>query len=386
MARVKPSPTGATLALAARLRAEGRDILSLGAGEPDFDTPQHIKDAAVAALARGETKYTPIDGTAAIKAAIRRKFARENGLDYTPSQILVSAGGKQSLFNLCLALLEAGDEAVIPAPYWVSYPDMVRVADATPVIIDTGIDAGFKISASQLERAINPRTRLLILNSPCNPTGVSYTAAELLALGDVLRAHPSIVIASDEMYEHIGWGPEPFASFARICPDLYDRTLTCNGVSKAYAMTGWRIGYAGGPESLIRAMTTIQSQSTSNPCSISQAAAAAALDGPQDCVREMCAAYRERHDYIVAALNDIDGIRCHPGDGAFYVFPHIMGAADRLGLADDVAFTEFLLKKADLACVPGSAFGAAGYLRISYACSLDMLEEAVRRLKRALSP
>jgi aspartate aminotransferase len=385
MARVKPSPTGATLALAARLRAEGRDILSLGAGEPDFDTPQHIKDAAVAALARGDTKYTPIDGTATLKAAIRRKFERENGLSYTASQILVSVGGKQSLYNLCLGLLDAGDEAIVPAPYWVSYPDMVKLADATPVFIDTGIDDGFKISADRLEKAISPRTRLIFLNSPCNPTGVAYRAKELEAIGDVLRRHPRVVIASDEIYEHIGWGSEPFASFARVCPDLYDRTVTCNGVSKAYAMTGWRIGYAGGPEALIRAMTTIQSQSTSNPCSISQAAAAAALDGPQDCVREMCEAYRRRHDYIVGALNDVEGIRCHPGDGAFYVFPHIEAAAGKLGLKDDIAFTEYLLEKADLACVPGSAFGAPGYLRISYACSLAALEDAVARLKRALS-
>jgi aspartate aminotransferase len=384
MARVKPSPTGATLALASRLRSEGRDILSLGAGEPDFDTPQHIKDAAIAAIDRGDTKYTPIEGTAELKTAIQRKFRRENSLDYQPAQILVSAGGKQSLFNLCLALLNKGDEAIIPAPYWVSYPDMVRVADAEPVIIDSGIDAAFRISPEQLAAAITPRTRLVFLNSPSNPTGACYSATEFAALGEVLGAYPNIVIASDEMYEHIHWAPAPFVSFASACPALYPRTVTCNGVSKAYAMTGWRIGYAGGPAELIRAMATIQSQSTSNPCSISQAAAVAALDGPQDCVRMMCAAYRERHEYIVRALNSLPGIRCHPGGGAFYVFPHVADAVTRLGLEDDVALCDYLIREADLACVPGSAFGAPGYIRISYACALETLADAVRRLERAL--
>ena len=385
MARVKPSPTGAVLALAARLRADGRDILSLGAGEPDFDTPQHIKDAAAAAMARGDTKYTPIEGTAVLKSAIQRKFRAENGLDYTPAQILVSAGGKQSLFNLCLALLDAGDEAIVPSPYWVSYPDMVRVADATPVIVDTGIDSEFKMSPERLAAAITPRTRLVFLNSPCNPTGVCYSAAELGAIGDVLAEHPDIVIASDEMYEHIYWAAEPFASFAKVCPALFDRTVTCNGVSKAYAMTGWRIGYAGGPEWLIRAMGTIQSQSTSNPCTISQAAAVAALEGPQDCVRDMCDAYRHRHGYLLGALNELPGFRCLPGDGAFYLFPHVQAAAEALGLEDDTALTSHLLNRANVACVPGSAFGAPGYLRISYACSIATLEEAVRRIRRVLS-
>ncbi len=385
MTRVLPSPTGKTLALASRLRSEGRDILSLGAGEPDFDTPQHIKDAAIAAIARGDTKYTPIEGTAELKAAIQRKFRRENELDYQPGQILVSAGGKQSLFNLCLALLNPGDEAVVPAPYWVSYPDMVRVADAEPVIIDTGIGTGFRISPDQLAAAITARTRLVFLNSPSNPTGACYSAAEFEALGEVLAEYPDIVIASDEMYEHIHWAPAPFVSFATACPALYPRTVTCNGVSKAYAMTGWRLGYAGGPAELIRAMATIQSQSTSNPCSISQAAAVAALDGPQDCVRAMCAAYRERHEYIVKALNGLAGIRCHPGGGAFYVFPHVADAITRLGLADDIAFCDYLIREADLACVPGSAFGAAGYIRISYACALETLAEAIRRLERALA-
>ncbi len=321
MARVKPSPTGAVLALAAELRAQGRDIISLGAGEPDFDTPQFIKDAAIQAIADGATKYTPIDGTAALKAAIRRKFARDNSLDYSTSQILVTSGAKQALFNLCLALLSDGDEVIIPAPYWVSYPDMVRLADAEPVIIETGLEADFKITAAQLAAAITENTRLLLLNSPSNPTGASYSKSELQALGEVLAQHPQVLVAADDIYEHIQWADEPFVSFATACPDLYDRTLTINGVSKAYAMTGWRIGYAAGPATLIKAMKTIQSQSTSNACSVSQVAAEAALDGDQAPVTAMAAAYKQRHDYIVAALNDLDGFECRPGEGTFYAFP-----------------------------------------------------------------
>lgn len=385
MARVKPSATSAALALAAELRAQGRDIIGLGAGEPDFDTPQFIKDAAVQAIADGYTKYTPIDGSAALKAAIRRKFQRENGLQYAAGQILVSSGAKQSLFNLCLALLGPGDEAIIPAPYWVSYPDMVNLADATPVFIDTGIDDDFKVTPSQLEAAITPKTRLLMLNSPCNPTGACYAKAELQALGEVLAGHPDIVVASDDIYEHIHWADEPFVSFAAACPALADRTVTINGVSKAYAMTGWRIGFAGGPESLIRAMSTIQSQSTSNPCSISQVATIAALDGNQSVVGEMCAAYRERHDFVVGALNALPGFECRPGEGAFYAFPRITGAMDSVGVASDKEFVEWLLTTANIACVPGSAFGAPGYLRLSFACSIDVLQDAVERLKRALS-
>ncbi|MFQ5610485.1 MAG: pyridoxal phosphate-dependent aminotransferase, partial [Woeseiaceae bacterium] len=375
MARVKPSPTSATLALAAKLRAEGRDIISLGAGEPDFDTPQFIKDAAITAIANGETKYTPIDGTGELKAAIQRKFKRENGLDYEVSQIVVSSGAKQCLFNLCMGLLQAGDEAIIPVPYWVSYPDMVRVADAEPVIIDTGIEQDFKITPDQLEAAVSPRTRLFIFNSPSNPTGTSYSQAEIRALGDVLLAHPDIVVVADDIYEHIHWDNEPFTSFATACPDLYDRTVTTNGVSKAYAMTGWRIGYAAGPAELIKAMKTIQSQSTSNPSSVSQAAALAALDGDQSPVAEMAAAYKERHDYVVAALNDIPGFECRTAEGTFYAFPRVTGAMRKLGLDTDAALVERLFNEADVACVPGSAFGAPGYLRISYACSLDKLEE-----------
>ncbi len=384
MARVKSSPTGAVLALAAELRAQGRDIISLGAGEPDFDTPQFIKDAAIQAIADGATKYTPIDGTAALKAAIRRKFARENSLDYSTAQILVTSGAKQALFNLCLALLSDGNEVVIPAPYWVSYPDMVRLADAEPVIIETGLEADFKITATQLAAAITKNTRLLILNSPSNPTGASYSISELQALGEVLAKQPQVLIAADDIYEHIQWADEPFVSFATACPDLYDRTLTVNGVSKAYAMTGWRIGYAAGPATLIKAMKTIQSQSTSNACSVSQVAAQVALDGDQSPVAEMTAAYKQRHDYIVAALNDLDGFECRPGEGTFYAFPRVSGVLQAKGLASDTELVELLISKADVACVPGSAFGAPGYMRLSFACSIETLEEAVRRMKRVL--
>jgi aspartate aminotransferase len=384
MARIKPSPTSAVVVLAAELKAAGRDIISLGAGEPDFPTPRHVADAAIAAINAGQTRYTPLDGTRELKLAIRRKFARDNSLNYELDQILVSSGAKQSGFNLCLALLNAGDEAIVPAPYWVSYPDMVRVADAEPVVIDTDIEQGFKISPEQLEAALSPKTRLLFLNSPSNPTGACYSAEEFTALGEVLRAHPQVAIASDEIYELIHWAATPFTSFAAACPDLYDRTVTINGVSKCYAMTGWRIGYAGGPKALINAMKTIQSQSTSNPCSISQAASVAALEGDQSCVEEMTAAYRTRHDYIVPALNELPGFECRRADGAFYAFPRVTGALERLGLAGDAELVEFLLKEADVATVPGSAFGAPGYLRASFACSMEELREAVSRLRLAL--
>jgi aspartate aminotransferase len=375
MARVKPSPTGAVLALVTELRAQGRDIISLGAGEPDFDTPKHIRDAAVAAIAAGQTRYTPIDGTAALKTAIQAKFRRENGLDYDTTQIIVTSGGKQALFNLCMTLLGPGDEAVIPTPCWVSYPDMVLLAEGEPVMIETGIEQHFKVTPAQLKGALGEKTRLLFLNSPCNPTGASYSRSELEALG----------VVSDDIYEHIYWADEPFVSFASACPALSDRTVTVNGVSKAYAMTGWRIGYAGGPGQLVSAMKTVQSQSTSNPCSVSQAAAVAALDGDQGPVAEMRAAYRLRHDYIVAALNTMPGVRCRPGEGAFYAFPQMQDAIDRLGLADDTALAEKLITEADVACVPGSAFGAPGYLRMSFACSRETLEEAVNRLNRVLA-
>ena len=385
MARVKPSPTGAVLALATELRAQGRDIISLGTGEPDFDTPEHIREAAVAAIAAGKTRYTPIDGTAELKAAIQAKFARENGLEYERSQIIVTAGGKQALFNLCLALLGPGDEAIIPAPYWVSYPDMVLLAEAEPVIIATGIAEHFKVTPSQLEAALSEKTRLVMLNSPGNPTGASYSRSELQALGAVLEGYPDVVVVADDIYEHIYWADEPFVTFAEACPALFERTVTTNGVSKAYAMTGWRIGYAAGPEELINAMKTVQSQSTSNPCSVSQAAAQAALEGDQGPVADMCIAYRRRHDFIIAALNDIPGFECRPGEGTFYAFPRVQDAVQRLGLADDTALTELLINEADLACVPGAAFGAPGYIRVSFACSLETLEEAVNRLNRVLA-
>jgi aspartate aminotransferase len=385
MARVKPSPTGAVLALATELRAQGRDIISLGTGEPDFDTPEHIREAAVAAIAAGKTRYTPIDGTAELKAAIQAKFARENGLEYERSQIIVTAGGKQALFNLCLALLGPGDEAIIPAPYWVSYPDMVLLAEAEPVIIATGIAEHFKVTPSQLEAALSEKTRLVMLNSPGNPTGASYSRSELQALGAVLEGYPDVVVVADDIYEHIYWADEPFVTFAEACPALFERTVTTNGVSKAYAMTGWRIGYAAGPEELINAMKTVQSQSTSNPCSVSQAAAQAALEGDQGPVADMCIAYRRRHDFIIAALNDIPGFECRPGEGTFYAFPRVQDAVQRLGLADDTALTELLINEADVACVPGAAFGAPGYIRVSFACSLETLEEAVNRLNRVLA-
>jgi aspartate aminotransferase len=385
MARVKPSPTSAVVALAAELRAAGRNIISLGAGEPDFPTPGHIREAGKKAIDDGETRYTPIDGTMDLKLAIQAKFARDNSLHYEPAQILVSSGAKQTCFNACQAILGPGDEAIVPAPYWVSYPDMIRLAEAEPVIIDTGIDSGFRVSPEQLEAAITPKTRFLFLNSPSNPTGACYSRQQLVELGEVLEAHPHIVIASDEIYEHIHWAEEPFCSFAEACPGLYDRTVTINGVSKGYAMTGWRIGYAGGPTGVISAMKTIQSQSTSNPCSISQVAAAAALNGDQDCVQQMRDAYRERHAFIVAALNEIPGFECRETDGAFYAFPRVTGVLERMGYGNDTELVSFLLSSADVAMVPGSAFGAPGYVRISFACSLDTLREAVTRIKRALA-
>lgn len=385
MAAVRPSPTSAVLALTTELRAAGRDIISLGAGEPDFDTPQHIKDAAVAAIAAGQTGYTPVAGTAELRAAIQRKFARENKLDYEPSQILVSSGAKQAIFNLCMALLGPGDAAIIPAPYWVSYPDMVRLADATPIIVEAGIEQDFKITPDKLRAAMTPDVRLFVLNSPNNPTGSSYSRAELAALGDVLGDHPRVVVVADDIYEHIYWADEPFVSFAAACPHLACRTVTVNGVSKAYAMTGWRIGYAAGPEDLIGAMQTIQGQSTTNACSISQAAALAALDGDQAPVRQMASAYRERHDYFVAALNALDGFRCRHGEGTFYAFPAVHGVLERLGLESDTDLVERLLTDGDVACVPGSAFGAPHHVRMSFACSMDELVEAIDRIRRALS-
>jgi aspartate aminotransferase len=384
--RVKPSPTLAVTARVAELRAAGEDIIGLGAGEPDFGTPEHINAAAIAAINDGFTRYTAVDGMPSLKTAIIAKFKRDNGLDYTPEQILVSCGGKQSFYNLCQALFNAGDEVIIPAPYWVSYPDMVLLADGEPVIIATGVDTRFKMTPEQLDGAITARTRLVVLNSPSNPTGVAYTKAELAALGEVLRKHPQVLIATDDMYEHILWSDEPFCNILNACPDLYERTIVLNGVSKAYAMTGWRIGYAGGPADLIKAMKKIQSQSTSNPTSISQVAAQAALDGDQSCIQPMLKAFRERHDYVVAELNKMPGVNCLPADGTFYCFPHVQPVIDRLdGVNNDVELAEHLLETAGVALVPGSAFGAPGYVRFSFAIGMNVLTEALTRLNKALT-
>jgi aspartate aminotransferase len=383
--KVKPSPTLAMTARAAKLKAEGKDIIGLAAGEPDFDTPLHIADAGVEAIRKGITRYTAVDGTTELKDAIIAKFKRENGLTYERSQILVSSGAKQACFNLCAAVLDPGDECLIPAPYWVSYPDMALLADATPVTVYGGADQGYKITPAQLAAGITPRTKLFIMNSPSNPTGAAYTAAELKALGAVLERHPQVVIGSDEMYEHIYWASEPFTSFAQANPQLYARTVTINGVSKAYAMTGWRIGYCGGPKEVVSAMSTVQGQSTSNASSISQRAATVALNGSQACVGEMNAAFKKRHDFVVAALNSIPGIACRPGAGTFYAFADVHGAMRALGIKDDVAFAEYLLTEAGVAVVPGSGFGAPDHVRISFACSMETLEDAVRRIERALA-
>lgn len=381
---IKPSPTLAVTNRAAELKAAGKDIIGLGAGEPDFDTPEHIKAAAIKAIENGFTKYTAVDGTAGLKKAIIAKFKRDNDLDYQPNQILVSSGGKQSFFNLALAFLNKGDEVIIPAPYWVSYPDMVLIADATPVCIECPQSQNYKITAAQLEAAITPNTKLLVLNSPSNPTGMVYTKEELLALADVLRKHPHVWVATDDMYEHIIWTKEPFVNIVTVAPDLYDRALVLNGVSKAYAMTGWRIGYAAGPAKVIGAMKNVQSQSTSNPASISQVAAEAALDGDQDVLKPMVAAFKERHDYVVAALNEIDGVSCSPADGAFYAFANVEGAIAKMGLKNDLEFSEVLLNTVGVAVVPGSAFGLDGHMRISYATSMKTLEDAIARIKKAI--
>lgn len=384
--RIKPSPTLAITSKAAELRAQGKDIIGLGAGEPDFDTPDHIKQAAIEAINAGKTKYTPVDGTPGLKKAVIDKFKRENGLDYEAGQILVSSGGKQSFFNMALALLNDGDEAIIPAPYWVSYPDMVKVAGGVPVILETDLDSRFKITPQQLEHAITPKTRLFVINSPSNPSGMAYSKEELAALGEVLKKHPDIVIATDDMYEHILWTGQPFVNIVNACPELYDRTVVMNGVSKAYSMTGWRIGYAGGPQKLIAAMKKVQSQSTSNPASISQAAAEAALSGDQQCVKDMVKAFKERHDYVVDALNKLPGVTCAPGDGTFYAFPDFSGAiADMDGVESCTDLAAQLLETAEVALVPGSAFGAPGCLRLSFAVGMDTLVEAISRIEKALS-
>jgi len=389
---IKPSPTLAVSAKAARLKAEGKDVISMGAGEPDFDTPQHIKDAAIAAMQKGLTKYTAAGGTPTLKRAIIAKFKRDNGLDYTEKQILVSCGGKQTSFNLCLALLNEGDEAIVPAPYWVSYPDMAMMANAKPVFIQTGIEQNFKITPIQLKNAITPRTRLIWINSPSNPTGAVYTADELKALGDILRQHPRIVIATDDMYEHILLDGSKFVNILNVCPDLYNQTLTMNGVSKAYSMTGWRIGYCGGPQELIEAMENVQSHSTSNPTSISQYAAEAALNGDQSNIDVMVKAFKERAKVVTDGLNKIPGVKALFPAGAFYSFPDCREAikslhkAGRIAEPTDLALCDYLLAQdKGVAAVPGSAFGAEGYLRISFATSMDNIKKAVERMNAAMA-
>ncbi len=388
---IKPSPTLAVTARASKLKAEGKDIIGLGAGEPDFDTPQHIKDAAIAAIDKGFTKYTAVGGTPSLKQAIVAKFKRDNGLDYTAKQILVSCGGKQSFFNLALALINPGDEVIIPAPYWVSYPDIVLIAEGKPVIVQAGIEQDFKMSAAQLAAAITTKTKIVVINSPSNPSGAVYSLEELQALGEVLRKHPQVLIATDDMYEHIALRDEKFVNILNACPDLYSRTMVLNGVSKSYAMTGWRIGYAAGPEYIITAMENVQSQSTSNPTSISQVAAEAALNGDQGCIAPMLKAFRERHLYVVDALNKIPGVKCITSGGAFYAFPDVrpvIAALHQKSIikeATDVALSEYLLEQAGVAIVPGSAFGSEGYIRLSFATSMENLKNAISRIAKAFS-
>jgi len=384
--RIKPSATLAITARAKELKAAGKDIIGLGAGEPDFDTPDHIKAAAIKAINQGFTKYTAVDGIPELKQAIIKKFKRDNELTYEPAQILVSCGGKHSFYNLVEALLCPGDEVVIPAPYWVSYTDMVLLANGEPVVIKAGINDGFKITPKKLEASITPNTKLVVLNSPSNPTGVMYTEAELKALGEVLRQHPELVVVTDDIYEHIILTDQPFVNILNVCPDLYDRCVVLNGVSKAYSMTGWRIGYAAGPDWLIQAMKKIQSQSTSNPTSISQMAAVEALNGDQSCIQPMLKAFRERHEFVVDALNKINGISCLPSQGAFYSFPNCSDAIARLdNINNDVDFAEYMINEIGVAMVPGSAFGAPGYMRLSFATSMENLKEALSRVSKLLS-
>lgn len=380
---VKPSPTLAISARAAEMRAAGKDIIGLGVGEPDFNTPEHINEAAIRAIHDGKTRYTAVDGTPELKQAVIAKFKRDNGLDYAADQILVSSGGKQSFYNMAQAVLDPGDEVIIPAPYWVSYPDMAILAGGVPVYIRAGADQQFKMNADQLKGAITDKTRIVVINSPSNPTGMCYSHDELAALGEVLLQHPDIIVATDDMYEHILWEGSTFSNIVMACPQLMEQTLVLNGVSKAYAMTGWRIGYAGGPAHIIKAMKKVQSQSTSNPCSISQAAAVAALNGPQECIGEMVVHFKQRHDYVVERLNHMEGVECLKSDGTFYLFPNVQPLIDRLdGVADDLELGEYLIGKAGVALVPGSAFGLSGHIRISIATSMEILESAMDRIEK----
>ncbi len=387
---IKESPTLAITAKAAKYKAEGRPVIGLAAGEPDFDTPQHIKDAAKAAIDAGYTKYTPVSGIPALKKAVVDKFKNENGFDYTVNEVIVGVGGKQTIFNLCLAVLNKGDEVIVPAPYWVSYADIAMVAEAVPIIIDCGIEQGFKLLPAQLEAAITPKTKLVMFNSPSNPTGAVYSLNELKALGEVLLKHPHVLVATDDMYEHVNLTGEKFYNILNAAPALKGRCIVLNGVSKAYSMTGWRIGYAAGPANIIRAMEILQSQSTSNATSISQYAAVAALTGSQECIKPMIAAFKERHKYVVDRFNAMPGLSCLMAGGAFYAFPDARVAianlhkAGKISAATDMALAEYFLEKFDVAVVPGSAFGAEGYFRISFATSMENLKNALDRIANAL--
>ena len=382
--KVKPSATITISAKAMELRANGIDVISLSAGEPDFDTPEHIKQAAIEAINKGQTKYTQVDGTPELKDAIISKFSRDNNLHYQRENIIASTGAKQTLYNLFQSVLEADDEVVIISPYWVSYPDMVLLADANPVIVKTHQEDNFEIDMDSFRAALTEKTKLLILNSPSNPTGLTYTKAQYESMGKILSDYPNVLIATDDMYEHIYWGNEPFTSFAEVCPNLFDRTITINGVSKAYAMTGWRIGYCGAPKSIAKAMKKVQGQSTSNPSSISQVAAIAALNGPHDAVNMMVGEYKKRHDYLCDALNKINGFNTSPGTGAFYLFPDVSSVIESKGFANDIEFSSFLIDQANVAVIPGSAFGAEGCIRISYATSMELLKESIARIKSSI--
>jgi len=388
---IKESPTLAITARAGKYKAEGRPIIGLAAGEPDFDTPQHIKDAAKAAIDAGFTKYTPVTGIPSLKKAIVNKFKKDNDLDYTTNEVVVGVGGKQTIFNLCLAILNKGDEVVIPAPYWVSYADIALVAEANPIVVQCGIEQNFKLLPAQLEAAITPKTKLVMFNSPSNPTGSAYTLDELKALGEVLLKHQHVIIATDDMYEHVNLTGDKFYNILNATPKLKDRCVVLNGVSKAYSMTGWRIGYAAGPAYIIKAMGILQSQSTSNPTSISQVAAQAALEGPQECITPMLDAFKERHAYVVDRFNAMPGLSCLKASGAFYAFPDAREAinnlqkAGKIREATDLALADYLLEQFDVAVVPGSAFGAEGYFRISFATSMENLQTGLNRIAEALN-
>ncbi len=388
MSRIKPSPTVAISSKAAEMKAAGQDVIGLGAGEPDFDTPEHVKEAARQAMAEGKTKYAPVPGIPPLREAICAKLKRENGLDYTPRQVSVGCGGKQSIYNALTATLDPGDQVVIPAPYWVSYPDITLLAEGEPVVVECPADGGFKLTPAALEAAITPRTKWLMLNSPSNPSGAAYTAGEIAALAEVLMRHPRVWVMSDDIYEHVVYDGFEFTTIAQVEPRLYERTLTLNGLSKAYCMTGWRVGYAAGAVELIDAMNKVQSQSTTSTCTISQWAAVAALNGPQDFIAEHNLAFRERRDLVTAMLNQAHGLSCATPEGAFYVYPSCAGTIgkktpDGKTLATDEDFVAYLLKAEGVAVVQGAAFGLSPYFRISYATSTELLEEACRRIQRA---